>query len=162
MSHNETKQYGTATKAELIEKVNKFLDHSPGEYFARDVAKILRCKIEPSDDDFIFEYWICARGCSNLFWRQISEDVFMVMQEDEKFHYGTQEDEGSSLYEETPQLNEPITVDLTKYDKDTTEKAINRNGYTLLDENGRYRSIHKQLGEDAKGMIAVYLSGKYR
>jgi len=149
MSFKKPAEHGTITKKELIDTLVYELKHTNTEYFITDVNRFLRSRIEPTDNEDIFEYWQRASGSFNIFWREISNEVFIV-----------KEIYTSSLHRMLENYIRSVTIDIAIYDEDTTEDCLNLHGYTLHRTGGKYHNIDSEFGSHAKGMIAVFLASR--
>ncbi len=141
--------YATVTKAEIIKQITNDLMDCEKEDFARDVSRFLHTTVEPTDDDNVFEYWQRVYESPNLYWQEINDDVFVIR---EKYI--------ESISRRLRTRERSVTIDLAAYNQETIEKCLNDRGYTLRESDGDYYNMEEEYDEDARAMIAAFLSGK--
>jgi len=149
MPIRDTMEYATVTKAEIIKQITNDLMNSEKEDFARDVSRFLHTTVEPTDDDNVFEYWQRVYESPNLYWQEINDDVFVIR---EKYV--------ESISRRLRTRERSVTIDLAAYNEETIEKCLNERGYTLRESDADYYNMEEEYDEDARAMIAVFLSGK--
>jgi len=145
----EVRHYKSVTKTVLIAEVIKKLELLDKDEFARSASMILGVTIESTDNSTLVKYWHPSQESYRVFFQKVAEHIFIVTAQDQR---RTNAD---------PKIHDSIiVVELENYNRDVTEACLNRFGYTMNERKRRLRNIFLEHGEDAEGMIAVFLSNK--